>query len=268
MDLGLNSRLALVTGSTRGLGKAIALALAREGADVIINGRYKESVFKTMKEISDKYKVRTLACPIDVTNNKAIVSFFRDELFYLGCSRLDILVNNVGNIEKFGSFTELEDEDWLRCYNLTFMSAVRFTREALPFLIASGNGRIINISSIISRQPGSFPQYSTSKAAVENLTKYLANVYGKQNIRINGIRSSALKSGAWELIVKDRAERGKIAFEEAEKTMESDENKKSPLGRMAGFQDIADMVVYLASNKADFITGEIVNVDGGIIRGI
>lgn len=267
MDLELKGRLALVTGSTRGLGKAIAMALAQEGAEVIINGRYEESVLKTMEEISNKYLVQTWACPVDVTDIQAIKTFFQFGPI-AAKGRLDILVNNVGNIEKFGSFTELEDEDWLRCLDLTFMSAVRFIREALPFLTASGNGRIINISSIISRQPGSFPQYSTAKAAVENLTKYLANIYGKQNILVNGIRSSALKSGAWELIVKNRAEIGNVSIQEAEKNMESDESKKSPLCRIATLGDIANMVAYLASDKANFITGEIINVDGGITRGL
>src|SRR3989344_2773957 len=102
MDLGLKGRLALVTGSTRGLGKVIAMALAQEGAEVIINGRHHESILKTMKEISDRYHVQTWACPVDVTNNKAVEIFFK-----LGPvatkGSLDILVNNVGNIEKFAS---------------------------------------------------------------------------------------------------------------------------------------------------------------------
>jgi len=267
MDMGLSGRLALVTGSTQGLGKAIAIALAQEGAEVIVNGRHKESILKTMGEISDRYRVQTWACPIDVSDNEAIKTFFKLGPIAARGS-LDILVNNVGNIEKFASFTELTDEDWMRCYELTFMSVVRFTREALPFLIASNNGRVVNISSIISQQPGSFPQYSASKAAVENLTKYLANIYGSKNVRVNGVRASALKSGAWELIVKDRAEKRNITVQEAEKTMENDESKKAPLGRMAGLQDVADMVMHLVSNKASFITGEIINVDGGITRGL
>src|SRR3989344_3614930 len=242
MNLELKGRLALVTGSTRGLGKAIAMALAQEGAEVIINGRHEESVLKTMKEISNKHRVTTWACPVDVTDGEAIKTFFR-----LGSvaakGRLDILVNNVGNIEKFGSFTELKDEDWLRCYDLTFMSAVRFIREALPFLTASGNGRIINISSLISRQPGNFfPHYAPAKAALNNLTKYLANNLGNRNILVNAICPSNVDL---ENNIKNRSERDGISIEDA-----------------------ANLVVYLSSDKANFLTGHIYNVDGGITKGL
>ncbi len=265
MDMGLKGRLALITGSTRGLGKAIAMALAREGVEVIINGRHEGSVLKTMKEISDKYRVQTWACPVDVTDNEAIKTFFQ-----LGPvaakGSLDILVNNVGNIEKFGSFTDLEDKDWLRCYDLTFMSAVRFIREALPFLTASGNGKVINISSLISHQPGNyFPHYAPAKAALNNLTKYLANILGNRNILVNAICPSNVD---WEKNIKDRAERDGISISDAEIKIHEAEKNKSPLGRVGAIEDVANLVVYLSSNKANFLTGHIYNVDGGITKGI
>jgi 3-oxoacyl-[acyl-carrier protein] reductase len=267
MDLNLRGRLALVTGSTRGLGRAIAEALALEGTNIIINGRNKKIVEKVRSEIRLKYGIFTYGCVADVTDTKEINKYF-EQIHKPHHDKLDILVNNVGNIGKFESFMELTDEDWLQCYNLTFMSAVRLTRGALPFLKASGDGRIINISSIISHQPGSFPQYSSAKAALNNFTKYLANTLGKENIVVNGVCPGSLKSGAWKQIVEDRAKRRGLSVDESEKIMESDESKKSPLGRMAELKNIADMVVYLASEKSNFITGEIINVDGGITRGI
>ena len=265
MNLELKGRLALVTGSTRGLGKAIAMALAQEGAEVIINGRHEESVLKTMKEISNKHRVTTWACPVDVTDGEAIKTFFR-----LGSvaakGRLDILVNNVGNIEKFGSFTELKDEDWLRCYDLTFMSAVRFTREALPFLTASGSGRIINISSLISHQPGNnFPHYAPAKAALNNLTKYLATILGMKKILVNAICPSNVD---YTEMSEDRAKREHISTDEAWWKIFEEEKNKSPLGRAGSLEDVANLVVYLASDKAKFLTGHIYNVDGGITRGL
>ena len=268
MDLNLRDRLALVTGSTRGLGKAIAMALAREGVEVIINGRYEETVLKTMKEISDRYRVQTWACPIDVTDNEAIKIFFKLGLV-AAKGELDILVNNVGNIEKFGSFTELEDEDWLQCYNLAFMSTVRFTREAIPYLEKSGHGRIINVSSLPAHQPGNFnPHYSTTKAAINNLTKHLSNVLGSKNILVNAICPSTLSGGGWAGNIQDRAKRDGITLEEAEQRMKQEESKKSPLGRMGMLEDVANLVTYLASDIADFLTGHIYNVDGGIIKGL
>lgn len=268
MDMGLKGRLALVTGSTRGLGKAIAMALAQEGVEVIINGRRKESVLKTMKEVSDKYRVQTWACPVDVTNNEAIKTFF--ELGPIAAKgSLDILVNNVGNVEKFGSFTDLEDEDWLRCYDLTFMSPVRFIREAIPHLERSGRGRIINISSLPSHQPGNFnPHYSVAKAAMNNLTKHLANSLGSKNILVNAICPSTLKGGGWAENIKSRAKRDGVTIEEAELIMNREENKKSPLCRMGTLEDVANLVAYLSSDKAKFLTGHIYNVDGGITKGV
>ena len=205
MDLNLRGRLALVTGSTRGLGKAIAEALAKEGVEVIINGRNEKTVTRTMKEISDKYRVQTWACPVDVTDNEKIKIFF--ELGPIAAiGKLDILVNNAGQLEKFGDFTELSDEDWMSCYNLTCMSAVRFIRSSLPFLAASTRGRIINISSLSSHQPGNFNQhYTAAKAALNTLTKQLATKLGKDNILVNAIRPSTLDGGIWKQNVADRA---------------------------------------------------------------
>lgn len=265
MDLILKGRLALVTGSTRGLGRTIAETLAQEGVEIIINGRREKSVIKTAKEIADKYKVQTWACPVDVTNTKAIKTFFQ-----LGPiatkGKLDILVNNVGNIEKFGSFTELKDEDWLRCYDLTFMSAVRFIREALPYLTASGNGRIINISSIISHQPGkNFPHYAPAKAALNLLTKYLANSLGPNNILVNAICPTNVD---WEKMSKERARKEKISAEEAWRAIKTEEESKSPIGLAGAPEDVANLVVYLTSDKARYLTGHIYNVDGGITKGV
>jgi len=241
------------------------MTLAQEGAEIIINGRREESILKTMKEISDKYLVQTWACPVDVTDGNAIKTFFQFGPV-AAKGNLDILVNNVGNIEKFGSFTELKDEDWLRCYDLTFMSAVRFIREALPFLTASGNGRIINISSLISHQPGNFfPHYAPAKAALNNLTKYLANNLGNRNILVNAICPSNVDL---ENNIKNRSERDGISIEDAGKKIHEIEKNKTPLGRVGALEDVANLVVYLSSDKANFLTGHIYNVDGGITKGL
>ena len=265
MDLNLKGRVALITGSTRGLGKAIAESLAAEGADIIVNGRWSKTVGNTAYEIEHKFhhNINAHQFTCDVTNSKGIKEFFQKKMPQLG--RLDILINNVGNIEKFGSFIELEDEDWLRCYDLTFMSAVRLIREALPFLTASGNGRIINISSLIAHQPGkNFPHYAPAKAALNNLTKYLAGTLGNSNITVNAICPSNIDRIT---NVKDRAKRDGISIEDAERKIHEEENK-SPLGRVGSLEDVANLVAYLASDKAVFMTGHIYNVDGGITKGI
>ena len=269
MNLELKGRLALVTGSTRGLGKAIAEALAAEGADIIINGRWSKTVGNVAYEIEHKFghNIHVYQCACDATDPKKIKEFFSGKMLQI--SHLDILVNNIGNLEKFGNFFELEDENWLRCYDLTCMSAVRFTREAIPYLERSGRGRIINISSLSSHQPGNFsPHYSAAKAAMNNLTKHLANVLGGKNILVNAVCPSTLSSGGWAQNIIDRSRRDGITTEQAEQLMRNEDNKKSPLGRIGMAEDVANLVVYLASDKANFLTGHIFDIDGGITRGV
>lgn len=270
MDMGLKGRLALVTGSTRGLGKAIAIALAREGAEVMINGIHEESVRKTMKEISDKYRVQTWACPVDVTDAKAIKIFF--EFGPIAAKgKLDILVNNVGNIKKFGKFEDLNEEDWQRSFDLICMSAVRFIRASLPYLKRSDQARIINISSLSGHQPsftGLSPHYGVPKAGILNLTKNLANDFGRYGITVNAVCPSTLDGGGWHQNVIDRAKRQHITLYETEELMRQEECNKSPLRKIGTLEDVANKVVFLSSSKASFLTGHIHNVDGGITRSI
>ncbi len=266
MNKNLSRRLALVTGSSRGLGKAIAVTLAMEGADVIINGRNHENVDQTVREFK-RYHPYTLACYADATKPQEIKDFFHANSIWI--NKLDILVNNVGNIEKFGGFEDLDEEDWQRSFDLTLMSAVRFIKASLPCLRKSNQARIINISSLPAHQPGYFnPHYSAAKAAMLNLTKHLANSLGKDRILVNAICPSTLDGGGWDQNIKDRAKRDGLSLNEAENAMRSEENKKSPLCRMGTVEDVANMVAYLASDKAGFMTGEIINIDGGITRGL
>lgn len=267
----LKGRLALVTGSTRGLGKAIVEALAAEGADVIINGRWSKTVGNVAYEIEHKFNhnIHAYQCVCDATDSKKIKAFFTEKISQIG--RLDILVNNVGNIEKFGKFEDLNEEDWQRSFDLICMSAVRFSYGSLPYLKRSDQARIINISALSGHQPsftGINPHYGLAKAGMLNLSKNMANDFGRYGITVNAICLSTLTGGGWEQNIKDRAEREKITAEEAEKIMQREENRKSPLNRMGTLENVANMVSYLASDKSNFMTGEIINVDGGITRGL
>ena len=269
MDLGLKGRTALITGSSRGLGKAIALALAQEGANVIINGRKWLSVAHTAHEIDRKFnfnvQAHQFAC--DITNPERIRDFFREKMPVIGI--LDILVNNAGNIETFGKFEDLTEEDWQRSFDLTFMSAVRLIRASLPYLKRSDQARIINISSLSAHQPGYFnPHYSVAKAALLNLTKHLANHLGKDKILVNAICPSTLAGGGWDHNVIDRSKRENITTEQAEKLMRTEESKKSPLNKVGELSDVANLAVFLASTNAGFLTGHCYNIDGGITRSI
>lgn len=268
MDLSLKGRTALITGSTRGLGRAITEALAQEGVNVIINGRWDKTVAETAYEIEHKFdhKIRAYQCVCDTTNLEAVKTFFEKQILV---SKLDILVNNVGHAEKFGGFFDLTDEDWFDCFDLVCMSTVRLIREAIPFLRASGRGRIINISSLSSHQPGNFNHhYVCAKATINILTKQLAPFLAKYNILINAICPSTLGGGSWKRNVADRARRSNISLEEAESIMRLEELQKSPLYQIGTLANVADMVVYLASDRANFQTGHIYDIDGGITKGL
>ncbi len=267
MDTNLKGRVALVTGSSHGLGKAIAEALASEGADIIVSGHHAAKVGNTAYEIENKFGVLAYQFTGDATNSYRIRGLFREKMPLIG--RLDILINNVGNIEKFGRFEDLTEEDWQRSFDLTFMSAVRFISVSLPYLKKSTQARIINIASLSAHQPsGLNPHYGMAKAGLINLTKNLSLDFGKYGITVNTVCPSTLAGGGWYQNIQDRAMRDNISPEEAERLMRQQEIKKSPLGKMGKLEDVASHVVFLASSNAGFLTGHCYNVDGGITRSI
>lgn len=266
MNTNLNGRVALVTGSSRGLGRAIAEALAAEKVQVIINGRDPSQVNKTAREIEDKFKISIHQFVGDATKTEEIDYFFNNKM---PVTRLDVLVNNVGNLETSGLFFELKDEDWFEAFDLSFMSMIRFSRAAYPYLKKSGHGRIINISSLPAHQPGKAnPHYAAAKGALLPVSKMLATEFAKDNILVNVICPSTLHGGGWYENVKKRAKRYKISEVEAEEQMLKNESAKSPLGRLGTLEEVANQVVFLASDCSGFVTGQCINVDGGITKSI
>lgn len=267
MELNLSARTALVTGATKGLGRHIAISLAKEGVNIILNGRNKTEVDSVIREIKSKSKVKAFACYADATKEKEINDFFSAAMPHIG--RLDILVNNVGNLEKFGTLFNLDDRDWIRSFELTFMSMIRFSLRAYPWLKKSRHGRIVNIGSVPAHQPGQAnPHYAAAKGAILTATKQMATEFAKDQILVNVVCPSTLDGGGWEKNIARRAKRDGITREKAEKLMRDEENSKSPLGRMGTLQDVTNLVAFLASDRAGFITGQCINVDGGITRSI
>jgi len=266
MKLGLEGKVALVTGGSKGIGRAIAVALAEEGAKVIVVARGSAAIDETCETIN-RGGGEAIGISADVTSESEAENAVQLALTRFG--RLDILVNNAGGAAKFGAFQEVSTDDWLDSFRLNVLSCVNFAKAAEHALLKSGDGRIVTISSISGVQPGHFnPHYSTTKAATINLSKHLANIYAGKGICSNVVCAGPVHSDSWTQNVAQLAKKKNLAFEEAWDQMEEQEVKKIPLGRVGNAEDIAAMVVFLASEKASWITGSCFHVSGGKFSGM
>jgi NAD(P)-dependent dehydrogenase (short-subunit alcohol dehydrogenase family) len=180
---------------------------------------------------------------------------------------LDILVNNVGNILKLGTFLDLQDEDWEDSFKINLMPAVRLTRLFLPALKNSSTGRIINISSIAAGRPGEiFPHYSAMKAALSNLSVSLSQTLAADNILVNSISPGPVWSNSWESEAQAASLKSGENIADVRQRIQSQTSQSVPLKRMGLPQDITGLVLFLASDHASWITGTNFTVDGGITQ--
>lgn len=266
MNFGLNNRVALVTGGSKGIGKSIATSLAKEGATVVICARGANELDALREEIM-QFGGKSLVFSVDATDDNAV-----KELIAAACETcggIDILVNNVGGAQKFGGFLELDNRDWLDAFNLNVMTVVNFTRHSLPLLRQSRDARIINISSISGVQPGSYnPHYALTKAAVINLSKYLANQLASEKILVNVVCAGPVYSHSWDRNIHRISAVRNISFEEASYQVDAEETAKIPLKRIGRGSDIGDFVAFLASDKAGWITGSCFHINGGKLSSI
>jgi 3-oxoacyl-[acyl-carrier protein] reductase len=261
MDLELHDRVALVTGGSKGIGASIVRGLAREGAHVCFCARPSEQLIALADEIRKEGGICE-PIAVDVFDANAINSTVKECVRRMG--GLDILVNNVGGALRFGNFDELEDEDWIRAFEFNVMSVVRFTRAALPYLKASKLKRIINISSISALQPGQYnPHYTTTKAAVVNLGKYLSNILAREKILVNTVCPGPVHSDSWEKCVKSVAQIKGISEKAVKTNFDLEQTKKIPLGKIGQGEDIAAVVAFIASPKSHWTTGACININGG-----
>ena len=256
MDLGLRGKVAVVTGASEGIGKAAAFSLAQEGARVAICARRPELLEAAAQEIRTGTGGEVLAVPTDVTNAAQVEDFLRKVVETWG--GIDILVNNAGG-SNANSFESVSDEGWQGDLELKLLGATRPSRYAIPSMRARGGGRIINVTMIGGKQPGanSVPT-SVSRAAGIALTKALSKELAKDHILVNTVCVSTIKSGQ---ISRGAARRfPNLPLEEAYKEM----GKNMPLGRIGEAEEVADVIAFLASERASFVTGVALNVDGGV----
>jgi 3-oxoacyl-[acyl-carrier protein] reductase len=259
MDLGLKDKVALVTAASKGLGKAVALEFAREGAQVAMCAR-SELVNAAAEEIRRETGAQVLSMRVDVTSQAEIDALVAATLERFG--RVDILFANAGG-PKPGNFLALKPEDWEAAINLTLMSTVRLCYAVAPHMLAQGSGSIVAAQSYSVKQPIDNLILSNSiRVAVIGLVKSLANELGPKGIRVNSINPAWTWTERVEQLMADRALRNNTDPEtEAAKI-----TREIPLGRMGTVQEFAQATVWLASPAAAFIHGHALMVDGGAVK--
>ena len=251
--MGLEGKIALVTGGSEGIGKVSAKTLAEEGARVMICARRPDVLEQAAEEIRRETGGDVTGVPADVTKLDQIESLFDALVQTYG--GLDILLNNAGK-HMSGHFEEITDEQWEADLNLKLMAAVRCSRLAIPLMRARGGGRIINITTPLGKTPTprSVPT-SVSRAAGIALTKAMSHDCANDNILVNTVCIGHVKSAQSESFIEEHD----TNLEELFGVL----NKSVPLGRVGETQEAADLIAYLASDRASYITGCAINLDGG-----
>jgi 3-oxoacyl-[acyl-carrier protein] reductase len=262
MQMGLKGTVALVTAASQGLGKAIATELAREGAGIVICARHSDTLEDAADEIRGLSGGKVVAVTADVSTVQGIEAVMKATIDNFG--RLDILVNNAGGPPS-GDFTRHNDEAWQRAFEQNLMSAVRLVRAALPYLKESGRGRIINLTSTAVKQPIDGLLLSNSiRAGVIGLAKTLSTELAPFNITVNNIAPGRFSTNRIRQLDEARAQATGSSLAEIQKASEA----QIPLGRSGRPEELAYFAVFLASDKASYITGTTTQVDGGMIKGL
>jgi 3-oxoacyl-[acyl-carrier protein] reductase len=256
MDLGLMGKVAAITGGSEGIGRATAFRLCEEGARVAICARREDLVQKTAQEIESATGGEVLAMRADVTVVADCARFIQRTIERF--ERLDILVNNAGRSSGM-SFENADDGVWREDLEVKLFGAIRCTRLAIPYMRKLGGGRIINMTAIGGKQPGvrSVPT-SVTRAAGINLTKALAKEYAGDNILVNTICLGRLKSAQWTR--RWETQHSHMTLDE----YYANEGASIPLQRLGEAEEVADLVCFLASERARYITGTAINIDGGV----
>src|SRR5882724_1357184 len=256
MNLELNDKVVLVTGASRGIGRAIALGMAAEGARVVAVARDKAALDKLATEARARSKSDAVAIGADLSQLAEVERAVG--------GRIDVLVNNAGAI-RGGGFLDMPDAQWLNDWSLKLMGYIRMARAVFPIMKAQGGWRIVNVVGAAARNPtATYLPGGAANAALVNFTKGLADLGAECGILVTAVSPAATRTERWDQLMEQQAKAAGKTVDE----MRAAAQAPYKLGRIATPEDIADVVCFLASARASFITGICITVDGGATRGV
>jgi len=262
VDLGLRGKIALVTAASRGLGRAVAEEFAAEGASLVMCARGEEALTAASDAVRAASGVDVLSIRADVSSPEDVSRLVSSAIAKFG--RIDILVTNAGGPPS-GNFESLDPEKWDNAVRQTLLSAVNLCRETLPGMRRRKWGRIINVTSITVKQPVEGLMLSNSlRAGVTGFARTLANEVARDGITVNNILPGYTRTQRVEELAKATAEREGISFDEVMNRQKA----SIPMGRLGEPREFAALAAFLASERASYITGTSIQVDGGWIRSL
>jgi len=262
MDLGLKGRAAIVAAASTGLGRAVAAELLKEGAKVAICARTESTLEKTARELQQQTGGEVLYQTVDVRNETEVANFVAAVEARFG--RVDVCVTNSGGPPS-KLFADTRTEDWRSAIDLLLLSTVHFARETLPRMQKNGWGRFLTITSTTVKQPVDGLLLSNSiRSAVTGLAKTLASEYAKHGITVNNVCPGYTATDRLSELSEAIAARNKVSKEE----VVAGWKKQIPAGRLGTPEEFAAVVAFLASERASYVNGTSIAIDGGIVRGL
>ncbi|MGB2994346.1 MAG: SDR family oxidoreductase [Paenisporosarcina sp.] len=263
MNLNLTDKIVLVTASSKGLGKAIALEFAKEGATVLLSSRNEDTLSQTVgeiKELTNNPNVYHKTC--DMSSSVELSALFKWVNAEFG--GVDVLINNTGG-PTAGGFKDLADEEWMAAFEKNLLSYIRTTRAVLPYMQANDFGRIINIASSSTKEViDGLILSNTFRAGMVGLTKSLAREYAKNNILVNTIGPGRIATDRVAELDQMAADRQGLSIEDVIKTSQN----LIPIGRYGKPEEFAKVVLFIASPANTYMTGQSLIIDGGMLKAL